>query len=429
MSPDSDSRLLKTNDKTRHEVGLPQNTEEQYKRVAKVSSMDEQHPIHGAGIASAQYDACEGVEEQIAADSADLAKASHDKLRVEDMTSQQSIKELKSGMNNDSINKWTQDLLDGIEEPLFYRAIECLRGLHSDDSDDDQPSCFDTDDENCYKHQDDDTFITSFQPTSANFVPRDISYIMDSHANLSIEPAADPKVKTSLTCHYCSKGFTGKEQFLSSKLRRHIRDAHNFTRHTCKTCQKSFSRWHNLKVHMSCVHGEDRIKKAPSPLTSADKGDTPGRTLVSESESGATSVASYWMPTARLSSGSPELTRLNPALKQSWWPTPAASPEDTLWFKSQFRTVTGNNQSTTTSQSSGSVSATTGITIDGNFSAWSAGSGNDGDAGEATFHPSLTDPDGNHAWISFPRFDSPAPEWPGDPGIDSVMPESSTYPP
>lgn len=76
------------------------------------------------------------------------------------------------------------------------------------------------------------------------------------------EGAEDEEEETiaSLSCHICHITFSGKEQFLASNRRRHMRELHSpMTKaSSCGVCDKSFKRKHNLSVHLKTVHAERR---------------------------------------------------------------------------------------------------------------------------------------------------------------------------
>ena len=66
--------------------------------------------------------------------------------------------------------------------------------------------------------------------------------------------------KGTRTCDICQAKFHGKEEYLTSNLRRHVREAHNSGRKLleCGVCRKLFKRSHNLKVHSSTVHAKEK---------------------------------------------------------------------------------------------------------------------------------------------------------------------------
>ena len=104
-------------------------------------------------------------------------------------------------------------------------------------------------------------FISSEDLVSNDIIHTDISlFAADIPTTTADQLPAGPEAKSSLSCPMCSKVFTGKEQFLSSNLRRHVRELHSSAVKglTCPTCQKAFTRKHNLKVHMNSVHAEGK---------------------------------------------------------------------------------------------------------------------------------------------------------------------------
>ncbi|MCJ1394845.1 hypothetical protein MMC18_007725 [Xylographa bjoerkii] len=73
-----------------------------------------------------------------------------------------------------------------------------------------------------------------------------------------IVQAGEPS-EGSLTCLQCDKVFRGKLVWLQSNLQRHMREKHSEAKKfICPGCGKSFSRKHNLKVHVEAVHGRTR---------------------------------------------------------------------------------------------------------------------------------------------------------------------------
>jgi uncharacterized C2H2 Zn-finger protein len=107
-----------------------------------------------------------------------------------------------------------------------------------------------------------DTIISSEQPKQ----PKQQQYIPlggESPAPVPANPIVAKEsgsIEGSAQCPLCGKILRGKTQYISSNLKRHMREQHNdAAKHLmCETCGRSFTRNHNLTHHQKTVHNPNR---------------------------------------------------------------------------------------------------------------------------------------------------------------------------